>query len=262
MKMKNELQRISKKLDGESNIIFLSIEMPDNSIFEITNPYQWKALQMKMRSEDIDLNLVKEVIIEETKRHWENRTVPTKYGWADSWEENIKNWLYLKKCDELEINVLETFKKKYGGYVSLIVPEGCLEQDAHGMKKLLELNKEKGYAKYIDADGKIAFIITHQSQMNKELDSLSRCTNALKWADKEIKKSKWQKVIKNRFKNMGELAHEVLYYKIRGFLMGIVLSEETKGRCHSILLGNGKVTKVGKDGFITKKMGKKNGADI
>ena len=79
----------------------MRIKLKDNSIYTI--PKEWmKALKHKMISEGlhindkVDVDLIKEVLIEETDKHWKKKTVPTKYGVNESWKEHCERNLFWK----------------------------------------------------------------------------------------------------------------------------------------------------------------------
>lgn len=70
--------------------IALEIEFPDESVYTIEDEL-WLAAVL-FTYEEVDFNLVAAALTEETKRHYENETVPTEVGFVEEWtSEEIYN---------------------------------------------------------------------------------------------------------------------------------------------------------------------------
>lgn len=67
------------------------VKMLDGSIYKIDDKFWLKALDMKLQAEELDFRKFKEVFSKIVKKHWTDKTVPTKFGWDDSWEEYFQD---------------------------------------------------------------------------------------------------------------------------------------------------------------------------
>jgi len=61
--------------------------MPDGSVFKIKE-MQEKALRMKLEGEGITEEQAKEAFIPEVVKHWKDKTIPTKFGFDESWKDS------------------------------------------------------------------------------------------------------------------------------------------------------------------------------
>lgn len=76
---------------GKKSITEVKIKLSDNSTFSVKNKDQISALKMKLQVDDISLEEFIPIFVEEVKKHWNNKTVPTKFPWDISWKKYFEN---------------------------------------------------------------------------------------------------------------------------------------------------------------------------
>jgi len=86
------MSEIDKLLEGakfELNVVpaKAEVKMLDGSIYKIDNKFWLKALDMKLQAEGLDFGKFIEVFPKIVEKHWNDKTVPTKFGRDSSWEE-------------------------------------------------------------------------------------------------------------------------------------------------------------------------------
>ncbi|MBU1213537.1 MAG: hypothetical protein KJ587_20070 [Alphaproteobacteria bacterium] len=230
----------------------IQIEMLDNSKFKIENKYWLKALNMKLKNENLTLEEFNEIIKIETEKHWRNKTTLTKFGTA-SWESNLKQKFYMEKYDKFwkeEHKKQVKYYKKLGvdyDKVSSTCWEKNIEKPVRHFKDYKIINKDLAIADSDLKDGQIQLIIKIKGSVDKFDNKIMEegIKKQQKYAENKFKKFKGK-----IYKNQSELAEEILYSYIRGYLMGIIFSKETKGKGETILLGRNNVTKISKDSII------------
>ena len=235
---------------------FIPVELKDGSVYYIDKVYELKALDMKLQSEDISLDDFKYIIAIETEKHWNDKTVPTKFG-TTSWEHYLKDkfaWEVYPKYSTEEYNKQLNYYRQFGIDYSK-VSCSCWEDDLMHPKRKLKnyriINDDIAIADSELKGGGTELIMKWKGEVHKFDDkcSMDVIRKQNKYASQKVKQFKGQ-----IFKDQAELAGQVIYQYIRGFMMGIIISEGTKGQTGAVLLGKDSVTKVNDKGYI--KIGK------
>ncbi|MDP3026795.1 MAG: hypothetical protein Q8N63_03735 [Nanoarchaeota archaeon] len=244
---------MKNKRDIKNTKKSIAVEFEDGSVFSIDDPNWVFALESKLNDENISFEEFKQIFIKEVIKHWKNRTIPTKWPWDCSWEEDFKDdiWhrLYHELYDWEEREVKKTFGYKVAGLTS-------------ARWFLDEVNREN--AKLIKEGVAIKnneLIIRKDTEEAKIYDEISERYGKLVHDETQKEFEKRKEEAKNRFKNQAELAKEVLYYSIRGRLMGVILSKATKGKSGSIVTSDNSISIVKHDSVLTKKFDSEDNED-
>lgn len=236
--------------------VFIPLELRDGTIYNIDKVYELKALDMKLESEGTSLDDFKVIVAIETEKHWNNKTVPTKFG-TTSWEHYLKDKFAWEIYDELSIEEYkkqkEYFKKLGIDYskVSCSCWENDLRHPKREFKNYKIINEDVAVADSGLRGGGIQLVINPKGKIDRfDWDcTWDKIHKQEEYASRKFKKFKGQ-----IFKNQAELAGEVIYQYIRGFMMGIILSEGSKGKTSTTLLGKDSVIYINEGGYV--KIGK------
>lgn len=214
----------------------LKIKMLDGSIFIMPNDHWQKAFNVKYGTEDLET--IKETFTKVTKNHWGKKTVPTKFGWDDSWGEDLKDKIYWGKFqgkyDEME---RKEFENKFGHEWSSLIPKGHLKSELEKhitkLRDGIALNTKDNTLIIERGTSEAEFLDKIETKYRKLLQEET---------DKEFEKQK--ESANTRFRNHAELGNVVMYQYIRASLMGVLMSEICKDKkAPTVLaLGDGKIT--------------------
>lgn len=237
---------------GLKGVIYIPITLRDGSIYNIDRVYELKALDMKLQSEGISLEDFREIIAIEAEKHWNNRTVPTKFG-VSRWERYLKDkfkWEMYGQYSTESYNEQVKFYRKFGvdySKVSCSCWEDDLNHPSRKFKNYKVINKDIALADSELEGGGTELIMKWEGEAHKFDDkcSMDIIHKMGKYTSQKIKQFKGQ-----IFKNQAELAGEIIYQYIRGFMMGIIISEGTKGQAGAVLLGEDSVTRINDKGYI------------
>lgn len=106
-------------------------KMPDGSILGIRD-MQERAFKMKIEAEGITEEQAKEAFIPEVVKHWKAKTIPTKFGWDESWKDSEDVETPPKNMAELADYVM--YPKIRGAMMGLMFAE-LAKRDAKKKKK-------------------------------------------------------------------------------------------------------------------------------
>ena len=247
----------------EEEIKRIIAQLPDGSVFCVKNKNKLSALKMKLKVDELSIEEFISIFIKKVEKHWDKRTIPTKFPFGISWEKDLWEEIFDKYHDKFEHEKEKEIKEKVGKFIYItgkanferavkeknlkVVEDGTAvyTKDSHDPDKLLSEGKR---------------IITWDSRMGEEyrkiLDKFFKLVK--KEADKEFAKRKEE--AKNRFKNQSKLAEEVFYQYIRPYLIGVILSKATKGKLGSIVTSENEsssfVSFIKEDSLIHKKFEK------
>jgi len=236
--------------DEKTDFKEIRIKFEDGSIFSIDNPNWIFALKTKLNNENISFEEFKKIFIEKVIIYWRNKTVPSKWPWDWSWEKEFEDDIWHRLYHELYDWETKEVKKAFGHKVAGLIPARWF---------LDEVNKEN--AKLIKDGVAIKnnkLIIRNDTEEAKIYNEISVRYGKLVHDEtqKEFEKRKGE--AENKYKNCAELAKEVLYYSIRGRLMGIVLSKATKGKSGGIVTSENSISVVKYNSVVTKKFDSKD----
>lgn len=208
--------------------------LKDGTKFELDIPLWSKALKMKVESEGLNIDnnwqLIHDNFVEQVNKHWETKTVPTKFSWDESWEADCEDEIFWKLYMD-DHSVQQQYEERYGkgSYPRVIVPPQLLKEEQERLPNIVIIANNTKQAKYLDK--------LHDENFDK-LRKKSR-----EMADREFKP----------FKTQAELAPKVMYQLIRVALMGIMFSEMTEGKGKVVGIGKDKQTVYTSKGFVSVK---------
>lgn len=252
-----------EKINKEKGLKRVIIQLSDSSVFCVNDENKLSALKMKLEVDELSIEKFISIFIKKVEKHWNKRTVPTKFPWDISWKRDLWEEIFDKYYDKFEHEKEKEIKKKVGKF-AYITGRTNFERDIK--EKNLKVI-EDGVAVYTkdscNADKllkKGSCIITWDSKRGEKyreiLDKFFKLVK--KEADKEFAKRKEE--AKNRFKNQSKLAEEVFYQYIRPYLIGIILSKATKGKVGSRVTSendsSASISFVKEDNLIHKKFDK------
>ena len=252
----NEME-IKKKIYDKRIVLCF----PDNSIFLVEDKDKLSALKMKLKASNVSIKKFMSVFIEDVEKHWNNKTVPTKFPFDISWEEDLWDNIFDKYSKKYKKNKEEDIKEEVGKF-TYITGRKNFERDV--MEKNLKL-VEDGVAIYTENShdpnkilNKGNCIMTWDSIKGKNYEYIQNKYFRLvkKEADKEFIERKYEARI--RFKNKADLAEVVFYQYIRSYLMGILLSKAQKKKRGSIVTSGDSISFVGKNFLFHNKFKEKN----
>lgn len=261
-KMKEKIENKEKERGKELKKVI--IQLPDSSVFCVNDENKLSALKMKLEVGELSIEEFISIFIKKVEKHWNKRTVPTKFLWDISWKRDFWKEIFDKYYNKFEHEKEKEIKKKVGKF-TYITGRANFERDVK--EKNLKVI-EDGVAVYTkdscNADKllkKGSCIITWDSKRGEKyrkiLDKFFKLIK--KEADKEFAKRKEE--AKNRFKNQSKLAEEVFYQYIRPYLIGIILSKATKGKVGGIVTSendsNASISFVKENSLIHKKFKKR-----
>ncbi len=226
----------------------IRISLNDKSVFTIKNEDKLSALRMKLDVEGIAVDEFASLFIEEIARHWNNRTVPTKFPWDLSWEEDLKDDIWHSYYRKFSDKKAEEIKENIGD-VAYITGRKNFERNVK--EKNLKV-VEDGVA-ICDKELFKGLVITWDSDKGKNYEEISNKYSRIIKRETEKEFAKRRDEAKNRFKNQAELAEFVFYQFVRPYLLGILLSRATKGKAGSIVTSDKAISFVGKNKLVSKK---------
>ena len=106
----------------------IRLELKDNSAFTVNNKDQISALRMKLDVAGIAFDEFVQIFIGDVEMHWNNRTVPTKFPWDASWEEDLKDDIWHSYYRKFGDKKSEEIKEKIGD-VAYITGRKNFERD-------------------------------------------------------------------------------------------------------------------------------------
>lgn len=228
----------------------IKIQLSDKSVFSIKNNNQISALRMKLDVDGLSLDEFESIFVDEVEKHWKNKTVPTKFSFDVSWEEDLKNEIWHKLYYKLYSWEDREVKKTFGYAVASLTPVRWFDKDVkeENVKLIRDGIALKNNKLVLRNDTKEAKIYWEISERFSEI--------VKKETEKEFTKRRAE--AKKRFKNQAELAKEVFYQYIRPYLMGILLSKATKRGVGTLVTSNKGVSLVRENTLISKRFVKKN----
>ena len=239
---------MERKMENGDKIKITKIQLLDSSVFTIENKDFISALRMKLKVDDLTLDDFISMFIKKVGKHWKERTVPTKFPWDISWEEDIKGDLEYKLYNKFYEWKERKVKKTFGYNVKSIVPARWFEDEIK--KEKARIIKEgialKNNKLIIRNDTKEASIYHKISSEYHEIIA--------KKAEKEYEKNKNQ--LLKKFKDQASLAKEVFYQYVRPYLFGILLNKATKGKSGSIITSENSISLVKENTLVTKRINK------
>jgi hypothetical protein len=245
IKKRKRRKKMKNKRDIKNTKKSIAVEFEDGSILYIDDPNLVFALKTKLNDENISFEGFKKIFIEKVIKHWENKTVPTKWPWDCSWEEDFKDDIWHKLYHKLYDWEEKEVKKAFGYRVAGLTPARWF---------LDEVNREN--AKLVREGVAIKnnkLIIRNDTEEAKIYNEISERYDKLVHDETQKEFEKRKSEAENKYKNQSELAKEVLYYSIRGRLMGVILSKATKGKSGSIVTSDNSISIVKHDSVLTKK---------
>lgn len=243
--MKNEIEMKKIVKIREDNSSGINIKLRDNSNLFINDENWLFALKSKLNDEDMSFEEFKSFFVKDVEKHWNNKTVPSKWPWDFTWERELEDDIWHKLYRKLDGWEEKEEKKSFGYPVSSLIPVKWFDKEV----------KEKNARIIRDGvavkDNKL--ILRNGTEEAKICNEISdRYANLIKKeTEKEFEKRR--KEADNKYKSQAELAKEVLYYHIRGRLMGIILSKATDGKTGGIATSDNSVSIIKHDFIITKK---------
>jgi hypothetical protein len=75
--------------------------MKDGSKYEIANKCWQKAFNIKYGTNKKEIDEIKKIFIELIDRHWKTKTIPTKFGFSESWKNTDEGEIKPKNQAEL-----------------------------------------------------------------------------------------------------------------------------------------------------------------
>lgn len=249
LEMRNSELNMEKKnyKENTGKIETISIKLNDDSIFPINNYDKISALKMKLDIDEISLEEFKSIFASEVQKHWNNKTVPTKFPWDMSWEEDLKDEIFDEYYEKIRNEKDKEIEKKVGK-IKYITGRENFERSV----------KEKNLDSLEDGVAICGnrLILSWDSPKGKIYKQISDkfFGYVKKESDEEFVKRRQE--AKNRFKNQAELAKEVFYQYIRPYLMGILLSRATKGKSGALIASDDNLTLVKNNVLVSKKITK------
>lgn len=227
------------------------IYLPDCSVFSIKDKDKLTALNMKLKIEGLSIDNFTHLFTKEVKKHWKNKTVPTKFPFDISWEKDLRDEIWYEYYEKTIAPKSNEIKRKIGR-VFYVTGRANFERAVQEKNlKVIEdgVAREKGEL--------ILAWDSVKGKLYKEiLDKFSKIIQDK--TEKEFLKRKDE--AKNRFKNQAQLAEEVFYQYVRSYLSGIKLSKARKRKLGSIITSENNKTVslsfVAKDSLIHKKFKK------
>lgn len=210
----------------------IQFELEDGSVYTFLSAvYEaaWKMKHGEFTSEH------EKMIRSEVSRLWKEKKVPTKFGY-ESWESHIYDeefWApYQKEQKEVWKMFHRMFGKKYKNY--------CISPVGTNVEKEMEKFEPKFRRTYL-------ILVRGTQECDKYLKEEDKIRNKFN----ALSDMKARKRIENReadvlFKNHAELCERLIYQELRGYIMGMCLSELTKGKAKTLLVGKDKLTEVTK----------------
>ena len=253
MSIEHDIKDLEKKLSNDGTLkteVELKVDMKDGSEFLIKNPYWMKALDMKLNSEDFSYEDFTKLIRAKTDIHWRKRTVPTKFGNDEPWEESIRSHLFMDKCSEMDAEGWKKFRDNHPEFkqvsmLTLVNSKLNFERNVKDMKykKILRDGVMIGSMK--EENNLELLILLPTTPEAKEVENFKDYRVIEKWVGKEMKK--YTSKVNDLYKNQAELANVVCYHLIRGCLIGVIMSDYNMV---THLINNDGMTRIRKGEYI------------
>lgn len=224
----------------------IKIKLNDGSVFSIESNDQISALRIKLDVDDLTIDEFIPFFTKEVEKHWNDRTVSTKFPWDISWEKDLKDEIWHKLYHKLHHWEDKEVKKTFGYDIASLNPvewfdKYVKEENAKLIKDGVALKDNKLILRNDTKEAKAYWEISERfSEIVK------------KETEKEFERRKDE--AKNRFKNQAELAKAIFYQYIRPYLMGILLSKLTKGKVGSLVTSDDGISLVGKNSLVSKRV--------
>ncbi|MBS3097889.1 hypothetical protein J4209_03800 [Candidatus Woesearchaeota archaeon] len=228
----------------------IKIKLNDESVFSIESNDQISALRMKLDVDDLTIDEFTPFFTKEVEKHWNDRTVLTKFPWDRSWEEDLKDEIWHKLYHKLHRWEDKEVKKTFGYDVASLNPVKWFDNDVK--EENAKLIKDGVALK----DNKL--ILRNDTKEAKTYWEISERFSEIvkKETEKEFERRKDE--AKNRFKNQAELAKAIFYQYVRPYLIGILLGKLTKGKAGSLVSSDEGVSFVGENTLVSKRVVKKD----
>lgn len=224
----------------------IRIKLKDHSAFLIKGKDKVSALKMKLDVEDMAINEFIDIFVEDVEKHWNKKTVPTKFPWDLSWEEDLKDDIWHELYNKLQNWKGNEVKKTFGYSVASLTPARWFNKDV----------KEEGAKLLRDgvAIKDSMLILRNDTKEARDYWGISkRFTDILrKETEKEFLKTRHE--AKKRYTNQAELAEIVFYQYIRHYLMGILLSKLSKQKSGAVVTSENNISLVTKDTLDSKRL--------
>ena len=235
-----------------------ALTMEDESVFSIPSGAWAKALKMKLNNENIKMKEFERIFKKEVAMHWKNRTVPTKFGFNDTWAKDLEDeyyWDEYYKIEKKRFKEFENYVKKQIGinFTSIIItPQKHFESHINEQKQQgIKIKIIRDGIALEEKNGK-ELIMRRDTPEHQAYEKINnKYNNIIRQKVKERLKKEPKEKIELRYKNHAELAEVVLYQYLRAYIMGIALGELSKGKSGVIALGKDRVTQIKGDTSIT-----------
>lgn len=84
----------------------IKFKLPDGSIYELKHKKWKKALVFKLQAEELDIKRdfkeIQAIFNSKVKKHWYNKTVPTKFEWNIPWKEYFQEQVESHEDDNIK----------------------------------------------------------------------------------------------------------------------------------------------------------------
>lgn len=84
----------------------IKFNLPDGSVYELKHKKWKKALVFKLQAEGLDIKKdfkeIQAIFNSKVKKHWDNKTVPTKFEWDIPWKEYFQEQMKLYKNGDIK----------------------------------------------------------------------------------------------------------------------------------------------------------------
>jgi len=84
----------------------IKFKLPDGSIYKLKHKKWKKALLFKLQAEGLDIKKdfkeIEDIFNSKIKKHWTNKTVPTKFEWDITWKEYFQEQTKLYKDGDIK----------------------------------------------------------------------------------------------------------------------------------------------------------------
>jgi len=105
-----KIKKTKKMEDGIKRVV---IQLPDGSVFSVKDKDKLSALKMKLEVDELSIDKFISIFIKKVEKHWNKKTLPTKFPWDISWENKKEAKNRFKNQAELAGKVFYQYIRPY-----------------------------------------------------------------------------------------------------------------------------------------------------
>ncbi len=156
----------------------IKFKLPDGSTYELKRKKWKKALVFKLQAEGLDIKEdfeeIQAFFNSKVKKHWYNKTVPTKFEWDIPWKEYFQEQMKSHEDDDIK-KPITTFNKMSD--LADVVMHQIIRAALMGLI-LSELTKNRKKKSHVIAlSGNKAIIYSDKKPMRKKVAEIFKLNN-------------------------------------------------------------------------------------